>query len=596
MNTETLVMNIGGSFLVKNESLATFYTTELKTEESIMIQEAATQFLETEIESNLEELESVAGIDKTPDLLKKCGDLGFLSLEVSEKYGGVNLSLKDVLHYVESMSKGYSFAGALGVQTSIGIAPVLLYGSEYLKEQYIPKMTDGSFISAFALTEPNAGSDANAGKTKATINTEGNYVINGQKAWISNAGIANMFIVFAKIEDDKNLSAFIVDRDFGGISFGPEEKKMGLSGWSTRQVFFENTIVPSTHLLGERNRGLKIALNTLNTGRIKLGAACLGVSKLALEHSVNYAIEREQFGKSILEFGAMKDKIAKMTSKIFTNEAIVYRVANSIDENCEALSQSGMPFSEAKIEALKEFSIECAIAKVYGSEAQDFIVDESIQIYGGMGFSAESPVERLYRGARISRIFEGTNEINRLVIIKEFLKKGMKGEIDFFSPYTKLMSDLSEPIAAFSEDTIERYEQLVDNLRFLCVLVTGVCAQQYMTQLTEEQEIAMHISDMLITVYAIESVALRIKKLKEVDKLNPEIHYPILKTIGFDCFNEMENTVKNLIACFDKKEDAKIIEQAFTKYAQLPHNNIKEARRKICAYVEESKGVYNLSN
>lgn len=594
MNSEAITMNIGGSFLVKNESLDNFYTTELKTEESIMIQESATQFLETEIEPNIEELESIAGIDKTPELLKKCGDLGFLSLEVSEDYNGVNLSLKDVLHFVESMSKGHSFGGALGVQTSIGIAPVLLYGSDFLKEQYIPKMTDGTFISAFALTEPNAGSDANAGKTKAVINNDGDYVINGQKAWISNAGIANMFIVFAKIEDDKNLSAFVVDRTFGGISFGPEEKKMGLSGWSTRQVFFENTIVPSTHLLGERNKGLKIALNTLNTGRIKLAASCIGIGKLALEHSVDYAIEREQFGKSILEFGAMKDKIAKMTSKIFTNEAIVYRVANAIDENCEVLSQT-MSFSEAKIEALKEFSIECAIAKVYGSEAQDYIVDESVQIYGGMGFSAESPVERLYRGARISRIFEGTNEINRLVIIKEFLKKGMKGEIDFFTPYTQLMSELSEPVATFSEDTIERYEQLVVNLRNLSVITTGVCAQQYMTQLAEEQEIAMHISDMLITIYALESVVLRIKKLKEVGKYDGTIHDSLLKTIGFDCFNAMENTIKNLLACFDKEEDAAIIKQALEKYAHIPHSNVKEARRAICSFIKESKGVYNLS-
>ncbi|CAL2104537.1 Butyryl-CoA dehydrogenase [Tenacibaculum sp. 190130A14a] len=595
MSTEAITLNIGGSFLVKDESLDNFYTTELKSEESIMIQEAASQFLETEIAPNMEELESINGIDKTPELLKKCGELGFLSLEVSEEYDGVNLSLKDVLHFVESMSKGYSFGGALGVQTSIGIAPVLLYGSDFLKEHYISKMTDGTFISAFALTEPNAGSDANAGKTKATINNNGDYIINGQKAWISNAGIANMFIVFAKIEDDKNLSAFVVDKNFGGISFGPEEKKMGLSGWSTRQVFFENTIVPSTHLLGERNKGLKIALNTLNTGRIKLAASCLGIGKLALEHSVNYAIEREQFGKSILEFGAMKDKIAKMTSKIFTNEAIVYRVANAIDTNCEVLSKT-MSFSEAKIEALKEFSIECAIAKVFGSEIQDFIVDESIQIYGGMGFSAESPVERLYRGARISRIFEGTNEINRLVIIKEFLKKGMKGEIDFFTPYTQLMSVLSEPIDSFSEDSIERYEQVVSNLRSLCVVTTGVCAQQYMTQLAEEQEIAMLISDMLITIYALESVVLRMKKLKEIGKFDNSIHNALLKTIGFDSFNSLENTIKNLVVSFDKEEDAEVILQAFAKYGQIPHSNVKEARREICAHIEEAKGIYNLSN
>lgn len=595
MNTETLKPQVGGSFLVENESTANFYTTELKTEESAMIQEAAEQFLQTEIETNLEELESIVGIEKTPDLLKKCGDLGFLSLEVSEAYNGVNLPLKSVLHFVEAISKGYSFAGALGVQTSIGIAPILLYGSDFLKEKYIPEMTEGTQISAFALTEPNAGSDANAGKTKATIDAEGNYIISGQKAWISNAGIANLFIVFAKVEDDKNLSAFVVDRAFGGVSFGPEEKKMGLSGWSTRQVFFENTKVPADHLLGERNKGLKIALNTLNTGRIKLSASCLGVGKLAMKHAVNYAVERQQFGKSIIEFGAMQEKIAQMTSKIFTNESIVYRVANKIDENCDILSQSGMAFSEAKIEALKEYSIECAIAKVYGSEIQDYIVDESIQIYGGMGFSAESPVERLYRGARISRIFEGTNEINRLVIIKEFLKKGMKGEIDFFTPYSSLVAELETPLNDLSEDTIEKHEQLVKNLRDLTIITTGVCAQEYMTELAEQQEIAMLISDLLINIYALESVVLRVKKLSELNKLNESIHYPLLNTIGFDCFIEVENIVKKLIMSFNNEADALTIKTALQKYAALPHCNIKDERRKICAYVKNDNGDYTLS-
>ncbi|WP_422091564.1 acyl-CoA dehydrogenase family protein [Tenacibaculum ovolyticum] len=593
MDTSTLNKR-GGTFLLQDENLDTFYIPELKTQESGMIQEAAKQFLKNEIIPHIEELESSLGIDKGPELLKKCGDLGFLGLEVSEEYGGIDLSLKEVLHFVEAFSKGHSFAGTIGVQTSIGIAPILLYGSKYLKDTYVLEMTQGKVLSAFALTEPNAGSDANSGKTKAMFNSDGNYVINGQKAWISNAGIADIFIVFAKIEDDKNLSAFVVHKDFGGISLGPEEKKMGLFGWSTRQVFFENTVVPSNHLLGERNKGLKIALNTLNTGRIKLGASCLGVGKKTLLHSVDYAIQRKQFGKSIIEFGAIKDKVSKMTTKIFTNEAIVYRVANDIDIYCENLSKEEVSYSNVKIEALKEYSIECAIAKVYGSESQDYIVDEGVQIYGGMGFSSESPIEHLYRSARISRIFEGTNEINRLVIIKEFLKKGMKGDVDFFSSYTNIIADLPNPVKGFSDDILEQYKQLVENLKGLTIATAGVCMQHFMAELAEEQEVSMHIADLLISVFALESVLLRVQKLKQVEKLNTAIHYPILKTVGFDSFNSVITSIKKLIACFNDESDVAEITKILNKYEYLPHNNIKNERRKISKFVEDTNGIYSL--
>lgn len=593
MDISTLTKK-GGTFLLQDENLDTLYIPELKSQETGMIQEAVKKFLKNEIIPHLEELESSLGIDKGPKLLEKCGDLGFLGLEVPEEYGGVDLSLKEVLHFVEAFSKGYSFGGTLGVQTSIGIAPILLYGSKYLKDTYLLNMAQGKLLSAFALTESNAGSDANSGRTKATINLEGNYVINGQKAWISNAGIADIFIVFAKIEDDKNLSAFVVHKAFGGISLGPEEKKMGLFGWSTCQVFFENTEVPSNHILGERNKGLKIALNTLNTGRIKLGASCLGIGKKALLHSVDYAIQRKQFGKSIIEFGAIKDKISKMTSKTFTNEAIVYRVANDIDIYCENLLEKEKPYSDAKIGALKEYSIECAIAKVYGSEAQDYIVDEGVQIYGGMGFSSESPVENLYRGSRISRIFEGTNEINRLVIIKEFLKKGMKGDIDFFSSYTQIISDLSNNISDFSDDILEQYQQIVKNLKDLTIATAGICMQHFMAKLAEEQEVSMHIADLLINVYALESVVLRIQKLKQIDKLNTDIHYSILKTVGFDSFNSITESIKNLTACFNDENDVVEINKFIDKYQHIPHYNIKDERRKISAFMENNNGIYSL--
>ncbi len=582
---DVMLKKQGGTFLINDTDLATFYISELISEETKMMQEAGESFLANEIENRLEFMETKEAIAITPDLIKKCGELGFLGLEVSEKYGGIDLSFKDVLHFSVTISKGYSFTGALGVQTSIGIAPVYLYGSDYLKEKYLSKMISGELLSAFALTEPNAGSDANAGKTKAIIDNNGNYIINGQKAWISNAGIADMFIVFAKIENDKNLSAFVIEKDFGGITIGPEEKKMGLFGWSTCQVFFENVKVPKEQLLGERNKGLKIALNTLNTGRIKLGASCIGVGKKAINHAVNYAKQREQFGKAISNFGAIQDKIGRMEAYVFANESTVFRLGNDIDLLRKELQNQGEPFSKAKINSLKEFSIESAIVKVYGSEIQDHIVDQAVQIYGGMGFSAESPVEGLYRGVRISRIYEGTNEINRLVIIKEFVKKGMKGELDIFSLFTQISSELTKVTEPYSEETITQYEQFVQNLKSLSILVSGTCLQRFMTQLEDEQEISMHISDLLINLYVIESTLLRIKKLKAESLLNEDIHFPLLKSISFDIYTKVSNTITELIGAFDSKKEASAILLAKDKFLKIPHYNIKEERRKVAKHI-----------
>ncbi|WP_075343203.1 acyl-CoA dehydrogenase family protein [Tenacibaculum agarivorans] len=582
---DTLARKQGGAFLIQDTNTEEFYTTELISEETKMMKDAGESFLNTEIESRLAFLETKEAIAESPALIEKCGELGFLGLEVSEQYGGLDLSFKDVLHFTVTMSRGYSFTGALGVQTSIGIAPIFLYGTEYLKEKYLTEMIAGKLLSAFALTEPNAGSDANAGKTKATINEEGNYVINGQKAWISNAGIADLFIVFAKIEDDKNLSAFVVEKAFGGITIGPEEQKMGFSGWSTCQVFFEDVVVPKEQLLGERNKGLKIALNTLNTGRIKLGASCIGVGKKALTHAVEYAKQREQFGVSISSFGAIQDKIARMQAYIFANEAIVFRLGNDIDLLREQMQKQGNDFSEAKINSLKEFSIESAIIKVYGSEVQDYIVDQAVQIYGGMGFSAESPVEKLYRAVRISRIYEGTNEINRLVIIKEFVKKGMKGELDIFTPFIEISENLEEELPDFNTNVIDQYQRFVKSLKSISAFISGVCFQKFMSQLEKEQEIAMHISDLLINLYVLESTLLRIKKLKQLNLLQEEYHVAVLRTIGFDVFTKVSNTINELVVSFDSEKEVATIIKAWDKYMKLPHANIKEERRKIAKHV-----------
>lgn len=575
----------GGSFLVNSTDINSFYTPEFMSEEAKMMHEAGEAFLANEIESDLDLMESPEAISLGPDLIRKCGELGFLGLEVSEEYGGMDMSFKDVLHFTATMSKGYSFTGALGVQTSIGIAPILLYGSSYIKDKYLSKMISGELLSAFALTEPNAGSDANSGKTKAIIDHNGDYIITGQKAWISNAGIADLFIVFAKIENDKNLSAFVVEKNFGGITIGPEEKKMGFSGWSTCQVFFDNVKVPKKQLLGERNKGLKIGLNTLNTGRIKLGASSVGVGRKVIQHAKDYAKQREQFGKSISSFGAIKDKLAKMQAYVFATESAVFRLANDIDMLREDFISEGQRFSEAKINSLKEFSVESAIVKVYGSEAQDYILDQGVQIYGGMGFSADCPVERMYRSLRISRIYEGTNEINRLVIIKEFVKKGLKGELDVMSPFSKIYALLNEELEIFSNDELEKYGQLTDNLKSVGILVAGICLQRFMQELEEQQEISMHISDILIQVYVLESTLLRIQKLSLENVLNDRLHLAYLKIISFDAFSNISKSLNEIVASFDSENDASDIIKAKLKYLKFPHTNIKESRRFLANYI-----------
>ena len=591
----SVVKKQGGDFLLAKSDVSDVYTVEFKSEEAGFIQESVKQFLSSEVHARLEEMESPKGIELTPQLLKQAGELGFLGLEVPEILGGIDLSFKDTLHFVEEICKGLSFSGAIGVQTSIGIAPILLYGSDYLKQKYLPSMMEGKLLSAFSLTEPNAGSDANAGKTRAIIDKASNvYVINGQKAWISNAGIADMFIVFAKIEDDRNLSAFVVEKSFGGITIGAEEKKMGLSGWSTCQVFFDDVRVPKENLLGIRNEGLKIALNTLNTGRMKLGVSGMSNSKVAIDCAVNYAKERHQFGKSISEFGAIQDKLAKMVVKTFALESLVYRAAHDIDTFRDMLSAKGAEYSVAKIDSLKEYRIECAITKVFGSEVQDFVVDEGLQIYGGMGYSAEAPMERLYRSARISRIYEGTNEINRLVIVKEFLKKGMKGELDIFTTFTTAMAEIETPLATIADtDILGQCEQCIENLKLLTIMTAVKSAQKFMQRMAEEQELSMHIADMIINVYALESAVLRIRKLQNEGKLQENaVHFDILQVLTFDTVNSIAQSAHEVIACFEEVEDSTTISKALEKYAWLPQRNIKKLRRNIAAHLIE-KECYN---
>ena len=432
----------GGEFIIRKTEPKDIFTPEEWTEEHKMIASMCEDFIHQEIIPHLDRIDSLEeGL--MPSLLKKAGDLGLLGLSVPEEYGGMGVDFKTTLLATEYLGLGFSFSVAYGAHTGIGTLPLLYYGNTDQKNKYVSKLASGEWAAAYCLTEPSSGSDANSGKTKADLSEDGtHYTINGQKMWITNGGFANLFTVFAKIEDDENLTAFLVEADSDGISLNPEEKKMGIKGSSTRQVFFNNVKVPVENMLSERGNGFKIALNILNIGRIKLGAAVMGGAKGGIDESVKYALEREQFGRSISKYGAIRYKLAEQVIQTYAVESATYRAGQNIDDAIKGLMEGGMDKAQATLKGIELFAPECAVIKVAGSECLDYVVDEAVQIYGGMGYSAESSVERAYRDSRINRIFEGTNEINRMLTVDMVLRRAMKGELDLMGPAMKVAGDL----------------------------------------------------------------------------------------------------------------------------------------------------------
>jgi alkylation response protein AidB-like acyl-CoA dehydrogenase len=505
----------GGEFIIKETLAKDVFIPEQWSEEQLMMKKTCEDFISQEVTPHLDRIDlQEEGL--MVSILDKAGKLGILGVSIPEDLGGLGFDFVTSMLVTEIVGTGHSVAVALSAHTGIGTLPILYYGNEEQKKKYIPKLATAEWKACYCLTEPASGSDANSGKTNAKLSADGkHYVINGQKMWITNSGFADIFIVFAKIDDDKNLSAFIVEKSFGGISLNPEEHKMGIKGSSTRQVFFNNCKVPIENLLSERGNGFKIAVNILNIGRVKLAGAAIGAAKSTISIAVKYANERVQFERPISKYGAIRYKLAEQATRTFASECAIYRASQNIEDAIHSLIEGGMDEARAKLKGIEQFAIEAAILKVNGSETLDYVVDEGVQIYGGMGYSSEGPMDRIYRDSRINRIFEGTNEINRLLIVDMLLKRGMKGEIDLMNPAKMVAAELvGIPEFGEADNTLFAYEKkLIANFKKCILLVAGGAVQKLMTTLSKEQEVIMNISDMIIDTYVAESTLLRVEKL-----------------------------------------------------------------------------------
>jgi alkylation response protein AidB-like acyl-CoA dehydrogenase len=510
----------GGVFVIRETPFSSVFIPEDFTEEQKLVAQTCRDFLDKEIFPILNEIDSHQNPQLMPELLDMAGELGLLGTSVPAEYGGFGMDFNTSMLVAEEIGAGHSFAVALSAHTGIGTLPIVYYGNDEQKAKYLPRLASGEWKAAYCLTEPDSGSDANSGKTKAVLSADGKtWLLSGQKMWITNGGFADLFIVFARIENDKNLTAFIVEKSFGGISMNEEEEKMGIRGSSTRQIFFNDCPVPLENMLSSRDNGFKIAVNILNIGRIKLAAAAIGAGKRVAALSRTYASERKQFGKSISEFGAIKFKLAEQYCRLYAAESATYRAGQDIENLEKNLLASGMEAAKAKLKAVESYAIECAILKVYASEVLDYVVDEGVQIYGGMGYSAEAPMERAYRDSRINRIFEGTNEINRLLTVGTLIKKTMKGEIELIGPAKKVQQELMaipDFGAGLPQGFLEEEKEKLSRLKKAFLLTAGAAVQKLMLQLEEEQEIMLWLADMLIEIYAAESALLRCLKLKEM--------------------------------------------------------------------------------
>ncbi|CAH8290969.1 alkylation response protein AidB-like acyl-CoA dehydrogenase [Mariniflexile fucanivorans] len=585
----------GGKFLVKETNCEDIFTPEDFSEEQLMMKEAVTEFVDREIWPNKPRFEA-KDYALTESCMRKAGEMGFLSISVPTEYGGMGMGFVDTMLVCDYISGATgSFSTAFGAHTGIGTLPITLYGTEEQKQKYIPKLATGEWFGSYCLTEPSAGSDANSGKTKAVLSADGkSYSITGQKMWISNAGFCSLMIVFARIEDDKNITGFIIEYDKNnpnGITMGEEEHKLGIRASSTRQVFFNDTVVPVENMLSTRGNGFKIAMNALNVGRIKLAAACLDAQRRVITESVKYANERIQFNTPIASFGAIRQKIAEMATNCWVGEAASYRAAKNIEDRIILRQQNGKDtHQEAELKGVEEYAIECSILKVAVSEYTQKCTDEGIQIFGGMGFSEETPIESAWRDARIARIYEGTNEINRMLSIGMLIKKAMKGHVDLLGPATAVANELTGIPSFDTPDFSELFSEeksIIANLKKLFLMVAGAALQKYGEKIEEEQQLMLAASDILIQVYIAESAILRAEKIAKKDgedKAKEQI--AMAKLNLFHAIDVIETAGKHSIISFSTGDEQRMMLMGlkrYIKYVNMP--NIIELRNIIASKV-----------
>lgn len=601
MSTETKEKDLlrGGQFLVKETSCDDVFTLEDLSEEQRMMRESTREFADRELWAHWEKFET-KDYAFTELCMKKAGELGLLSISVPEAYDGMGMGFVStmlVCDYISGVTG--SFSTAFGAHTGIGTMPITLYGTEEQKKKYVPKLATGEWFGAYCLTEPGAGSDANSGKTKAVLSEDGkHYLITGQKMWISNAGFCDLFIVFARIEDDKYITGFIVENDSeNGISFGEEEKKLGIHSSSTRQVFFNETKVPVENMLSERGNGFKIAMNALNVGRIKLAAACLDAQRRVITEANKYAHERVQFNTPIANFGAIQAKIATMATNAYAGESASYRAAKNIEDRIQLRESAGNSHQEAELKGVEEYAIECSILKVAVSEDLQETTDEGIQIYGGMGFSADAPMESAWRDARIARIYEGTNEINRMLAVGMLVKKAMKGHVDLLGPATAVGEELlgipSFETPDFSAPLAQE-KDLVAKMKKIFLMVTGSAVQKYGTELESHQQLLLAAADILIEVYMAESTVLRTEKnVKRKGEEDQKVQMAMASLYVYEAVEKVIQRGKEAILSFAEGDEQRMLLMGlkrFTKYAEYP--NVVALRETIAKAVSEREG-YN---
>ena len=590
--TKTNMLLKGGEWLIKESNAFETFTPEDYTEEQLMVRDMCIQFLKTEI------IPVVDRIDKMepglmPSLMEKAGEQGLLGASVPEDLGGLGKDFVTSTLVSEGLGGGYSFSVAMSAHAGIGTLPILYFGTEEQKKKYIPKLASGEWKGSYGLTEPGSGSDALGAKTTATLSADGkNYLLNGQKCWITNGGFADIFTVFAKIDGEK-FTAFIIEKGMEGFTQGPEEHKMGIKGSSTVQLYFQDCKVPVENVLGEIGKGHIIAFNILNIGRLKLAAATNGGAKMALTNAIEYANAREQFKTPISSFGAIKHKIAEMAIKIYADESALYRTAKWIDEKEHELLSAGKPFNEALLGAAEEFAIECAILKVHGSEVLDYIVDEGVQIHGGNGYSDEYLISKAYRDSRINRIYEGTNEINRLLTVDMILKRAMKGKLDLMGPAMNVQKELMS-IPEFGNDdeaSFANERKTIVNMKKAILMTAGAAVQKLMMNLQNEQEILMNIADMMIETFVAESILLRVIKMTDKNarltdgvgqgEAASQNQIDMMRCYLNDAIDKVNKFGKEAINAFAAGDEQKMMLLGLKRFTKAEPFNSKDARRRI---------------